>query len=157
MTNKNNIHENGSGSRLKEQFGTANPFGVPEGYFESHPEKIMDQVRDIKGKKIYLQPRIRNLAVAAIILMLVTFGSVFLFNGNENIDESLPDISMSDLYMYNIHNLADLEDTYLMSLLDDNIDIQSMMLPDTADISDETIKEYLLAENHIEFLLLTEY
>jgi hypothetical protein len=118
----------------------------------------MDQVRDIKGKKIYLQPRIRNLAVAAAILMLVTFGSVFLFNGNENIDESLPDISMSDLYMYNINSLAELEESFLLSLISgDSLDLQALMAPGSSDINEDIIREYLLAENHIEYLLLSEY
>jgi hypothetical protein len=158
MTNKEDIHENGSDSKLKGHFGNANPFEVPEGYFESQPDRIMDKVREIKGKKIYLQPRIRNLAAAAVILILVTIGSVFLFNGQEDIDESLPDISMSDLYMYNINSLAELEESYLLSLINsDSLDLQVFMAPDTSDINDDIIREYLLAENHIEYLLLNEY
>jgi hypothetical protein len=158
MDNKNDIHENGSDSKLIEQFGTASPFEVPEGYFESFPEKVLDQVREEKGRRIRFQPWVRNLAAAAAILVLAVLATTYLLRENETIDESLPDISMSDLYMYSVSSLADLEETYLMTLIDhDSLDMQLLTEPDTSELSDEFIQEYLLAENHIEYLILTEY
>ena len=158
MDNKKNIQENESDSRLKEIFGAKNPFEVPEGYFDTVADRALENIRDGKGKRIFLNQGTRNFAAAAAILLLGILASVYLFNGKENIDESLQDISMSDLYMYNINNLAEIEETYLMSLLDmDSLDFQNVIAPDTTDISDDVIKEYLLAENHIEYLLISEY
>lgn len=159
MNENSNIHDEQFDKRLIEKFGKEMPFELPESYFENNPDRILNIARMNTGRKNYFMLNIgRRIAAAAAILIIAAFALVYMFSYNNEIEVTLTDINDSDVYWHNISSLAELEEYFLISLIDtDSLEIQTLMAPDTADISDEAIIEYLLAENHIEYLILSEY
>jgi hypothetical protein len=159
MSENSNIHDEQFDKRLVEKFGKEMPYELPESYFENYPERILDIARMNSGRKNYfLHNTATRIAAAAAILLIVAFALVYMFSNNSEIEVNLTDINDLDAYWHNISSLAELEESYLISLIDtDSLNIECLMLPDTSGISDEAIVEYLLAENHIEYLLTSEY
>lgn len=159
MNENSNIHDEQFDKRLIEKFGKEMPYEVPESYFDDHMDRMLDIARKNSGRKNHFIPNNgRKIAAAASILLIAALALVLMFSNNNEIEVSLTDINDSDVYWHNISSLAELEESYLISLIDaDSLNIRSLMLPDTPDISDEAIIEYLLAENHIESLILSKY
>ena len=69
---------------LKDKFGTANHFTVPEGYFDSFAEKLMEslpapepQVIEMQAASWWSRLPLRKIAVAASVVAVVGFGSLF--------------------------------------------------------------------------------
>lgn len=159
MNAEKNIHEEQADSKLRKQFGEEMPYEVPGSYFEDNPDRMLDMVRRNAGrKKYFLLNTSRRIAASAAIFVIAALALMYIFSNNNDIEGSLTEINYSDVYWHSISSLAELEESYLISLVDtDSLNIQTLMAPDTTDISDEAIIEYLLAENHIEYLILSEY
>lgn len=157
MDHTKNIHDNGHDSKLKALAGKQMPYEVPEGYFEQLPEKVLDRIHEEPERRISLRPRLLRLAAAAAILILIAFSAVqFLFNPETEIAND--SYTINDIYYYNLDNMAELEDSYLMSFLEEeSIAYSDLVEHEDSEISDEAIMEYLLAENHIEYYLSDEY
>lgn len=158
MDRKNNIHENGEDSKLRSLAGNKMPYDVPEAYFEGLPGKILDRIHHTPEKHISLRTRFIQLSAAAAVLILVVLAAVqYLFNTGTEISTEVA-YNIEDIYRYNLDNMAELEDAYLMNFVDDqNIVVSNQAGDETNDISDEAIMEYLLAENHIEYHIMNEY
>jgi len=163
MSATNNIQndENKSDRKLKDLFGKEMPYRVPDGYFEDLPDQVLESCRQSKqkpGRRIYLQSGFLRIAAAAAVLIMAALVITMVFTQRQSEAEGIVEYSMNEIYFYNINNLADLEETYLLSLIyDDSIYMTDFMGGETPDISDEIIIEYLLAENHIEYHIINEY
>lgn len=75
---------------LQEHFGKKNPFKVPEGYFDSFPEKLMEQLpeKQVRKAKVVRMNRFdirlwRAISVAAVTICAVVIGATY-YLGNVN-------------------------------------------------------------------------
>ena len=160
MDPTNNIQndENKSDRKLKDLFGKEMPYQVPDGYFGSLPGRTLESIRQKPVRSMFSRRGFKKIAAAAAILIFAAIVATMVFT-DRNIDEESADyLSISDIYQYNFNNLADMEETYLLSLIEyDSLDLMSLMFTRTDSISDEAIMDYLLAENHIEYYIINEY
>jgi hypothetical protein len=160
MEPTNNIHGNGNGqdSKLKETFGKKMPYEVPDGYFENLPERTLESIRQTPERSLLLQRGFRYFAAAAAVFIMAALVITMVFSEKDSQENNLEEYSLSDIYRYNIDNLADLEEAYLLSLIeDDSLSMTGFFEIETESISDEVIMEYLLAENYIEYHIINEY
>jgi len=158
MNPTKDIFENGSDQKLKDQFGKEMPYIVPDGYFDHFPEQVLDAIKKKPVRKTFILGGFRKIAAVAAVFILAAMVISYIFSYRSDEVDDLNDFSMLDIYEYNINSLVDLEEAYLFSLLEDDLlDLQSFLVPDTSGISDEFIIDYLLAENHIEYLIINEY
>lgn len=158
MDRPNNINENRKDRKLKDLAGTSMPYDVPDGYFEDLPAKVLDRIHKESEKKVGLRRIYVRFAAAAAIFVFATLIITMLFNNQNATIETNDEFSMIDIYQNSISSLADLEDAYLLSLIEeDSLDSFIMNEDDLDDISDEIIIEYLLAENDIEYHIINTY
>ena len=161
MNPQKNIEKAGkvSDEKLKEQFGNEIPFVVPDGYFDTLPEILMEATKKAKDSGKYFSIKrqsIYGIAAAAAILIFCTIFFSLYFNSVEE-ENSITSFDMEEVYLYNINQLSDVEETYLLSIVED-LDASQYSIEVAGDsISNDLIIEYLLAENHIEYLTLTDY
>lgn len=156
----NHTHEQESNAeqRLREKFGKREPFSVPEGYFENLTARVMENA--IKSKKPvlrpwYMKPMVKSIAAAAAVF-IVALVITLVFTGREEANE-YAEYSIKDVYEYNLSNLAELEEAYILYVLsDEEMTGSYSMETEFNEISNEDIIEYLLAENHIEYLIINE-
>ena len=160
MTAKNNIwtdHEK-TEERLKKHFGTSSPFSAPEGYFDEFPARMLEKARSIEGKTPVsksLHPLFRRMAVAASILIIAGLAIVLMLLKQEPATVPAEEFTFMEVYRYNFGNLAELEEAYILSLAGEEASDDIFSVPvDTTGITQEDMIEYLLAENHIEYLTL---
>ncbi len=155
MNPDKNIHE--SEKRLREAFGKETAFTTPEGYFEDLPDRTMDAIRQSSGKHARLSGIRKFAAAASIIILLGLFALLIFSNRDSSMDESIV-YSQQNLYEMSINSLFDLEDTYILSLVgDEQPEIQNLMGIDSLSISQDDIREYLLAESNIEYMIINNY
>jgi hypothetical protein len=161
MNPQKNIEKAGkvSDEKLKEQFGNKIPFVVPDGYFDTLPERLMEATKKVEDSGRYFSIKrqsIYGIAAAAAILIFCTIFFSLYFNSVEE-ENSITNFDVEEIYLYNINQPSDLDEAYLMSLVDeaDTNGYTSEIL--NLELSDETIMEYLLAENHIEYLVINNY
>ncbi|MCK4569484.1 MAG: hypothetical protein KAT76_04285 [Bacteroidales bacterium] len=163
MKPANNIQngKNGSDRKLKDLLGKEMPYQVPDGYFEGLPDHLLDacrQSRQEPKRRLYLQTGFLRIAAAAAVLIMAALVITMVFTNRPSEVEGFVEYSMDEIYFYNINSLADLEETYLLSLIEsDNLDLMGLMVNKADSISDEAIMDYLLAENHIEYYIINEY
>lgn len=163
MNTTNNIQndENKSDRKLKDLFGKEMPYRVPDGYFEDLPDQVLESCKQSKQKpdrRIYLQSWFLRIAATAAVLIMAALVITMVFTQRQSETEGTIKYSMNEIYLYNINNLADLEETYLLSLIEFvNLDPVGLLFNKTDSISDEAIMNYLLAENHIEYYIINEY
>lgn len=160
MTASKNIHEDMAEQKLKEAVGKEMPFKVPDGYFDTLPEQMLAKCKEsdkVVVRAFYNRPMFRAMAAAAAIL-IVAFVINFMLIDAPAETESYTDYTLQEVYEYNFSNLAELEEAYLLSFIEDET-IEELFLEETneVDISDEDIIDYLLAENHIEYLIINDY
>ena len=163
MTATKDIHdsENSKDHRLKEAFGNETPFKVPNGYFEELPSRIMDACNEINNERdpsIFRRPSVWRISAVAAILILAGLLLTMVFTNKQPKPDALAESSFVELYQLSFNNLAELEETYLLSLAGEEAGNEISDL-DTQlnDIDNEEIIEYLLAENHVEYLIINEY
>ena len=161
MTAKNNIrNEHGKGGKdLKDHFGAASPFSAPEGYFDEFPARMLEKVLSEEGKapaKVSMRPLFRRMAVAASILILVGLAIILMMIRQEPATGPADEFTLMEVYRYNFGNLAELEEAYILSMAGEEASDDIFSVPvDTTGISEEDMIDYLLAENHIEYLTLS--
>ncbi|MCR4852586.1 MAG: hypothetical protein K5893_03230 [Prevotella sp.] len=75
---------------LKEQFGNKRPFTVPEGFFDSFAEKMMQQLpeeENVEQLVVERRPgvikRLRPYAIAASLALLLVSAATLLWQGNQ--------------------------------------------------------------------------
>lgn len=163
MTTENNIRNDGQSpdKKLKETFGTGKVFTAPDGYFESLPDRIINRVVDKEAPAVisfHERPVFRIIAAAASVLIIVAVAISLYFSPEETEEDIYSEFSTEELYDHSLSHLAELEEEYLLSMMDieDLEEILSIDLNENT-ISEEEIIDYLLAENNIEELILNEY
>lgn len=72
---------------LRERFGNKNPFTVPEGFFDSFAEKMMQQLPEtecakpvVGEKRPSIIKRLRPYAIAASLTLLLVSAATILYN-----------------------------------------------------------------------------
>jgi hypothetical protein len=106
---------------------------------------------------LFLTIGVRRFAAAAAIFLFGAIIITLVFTNRTTNSDNYNEFSMSQIYNYNINNLADLEESYILSLIEDaGMQTIDLMGGDTLEVSDEIIIEYLLAENHIEYHIANE-
>ena len=72
---------------LRERFGNKNPFTVPEGFFDSFAEKMMQQLPEtecakpvVDEKRPSIIKRLRPYAIAASLTLLLVSAATILYN-----------------------------------------------------------------------------
>ncbi|HSG68602.1 MAG TPA: hypothetical protein VK994_07845 [Bacteroidales bacterium] len=165
MTDHNNIPKSHQSEehKLKMRFGNESPFREPEGYFEALPQTVLNKALGQKKNQVKKSWPVtitfnRILATAAAVILLVGVSITIMLMNRAPAAESAEDYSLMEIYQYNFGNLAELEEAYLMSLAGDKGGENIFALPvDTTGITNEDIINYLLAENHIEYLTINQY
>ena len=161
MTSKNNIRTDleKAEKNLKLRFGTRSPFSAPDGYFDEFPSRVLEKARSTKGKTRVtgtFRPLFGRMAVAASILILAGLAIVLMLLRQEPANTQAEDYTIMEVYRYNFGNLAELEEAYILSIAGEDVSDDIFSVPaDTTGISQEDMIEYLLAENHIEYLTLS--
>ncbi len=131
------------------------PYAVPQGYFDTLPDRIMERCRleshRVPGPRTrILHGRIYIPAAAAILLLTAVLSITFLLNrsGIENMETGY---TIGNVYEFSISNLAELEEAYLISLLGDEPTDFTAMMSGADNLSEDEIIQYLLAENNIDY------
>jgi|GEM_PF-3673134 len=151
--------------------GSPNPFKCPDGYFDGFTAQVLNRIdsqREEKEKKHILRFHLnRKYAAAAVLLVALVVGTVFLLDRSpvRKADESLATSGILDLLdkdpdfvnFFDEELLVDYcaaagipwEEEAGFSIVDE------LTMPDTAVGSDEIIN-YLVDENNIENYILNE-
>jgi hypothetical protein len=162
MTTANNKQnkENAADQRLKDIFGNNTPYDVPDGYFDALSARVVDACKKKEqtgNRSLYLRPVFRRVAAAAAVLFLAALVITVIFTNRQTETDALSDYTLDEAYRFNINNLAEFEDAYLLSLIsDDDVD-KLLIMEENSDISDDDIISYLLADNHVEYYAFTDY
>jgi hypothetical protein len=145
--------------RLKDIFGNDTPYDVPDGYFDALSARVVDSCKKkVQNRSLFLHPVFRRVAAAAAVLFLAALVITVVFTNRQTETDAFSDYTLDEVYRFNINNLAEFEEAYLLSLIsDDNIDKLLIMEEESSDISDDEIISYLLAENHVEYYAFTDY
>ncbi len=144
--------------RLKDIFGNNTPYDVPDGYFDTLSARVVDSCKKkVQNRSLFLHPVFRRVAAAAAVLFLAALVITVVFTNRQTETDAFTDYTLEEVYRFNINNLAEFEEAYLLSLIsDDNIDKLLIMEEESSDISDDDIISYLLAENHVEYYAFTD-
>ena len=119
-------------------------FKTPEAYFESLENVIIEKTKKKKGKLINFKRRnIKLISVAASIVLLLFFGSNFIYNTNTELS-SEEIISWLDM---NANSLSNDEIAFALTELNVN-DINPYLT-----IKNEDIIESLLDSNEVDYLI----
>lgn len=145
--------------RLKDIFGNSTPYDVPDGYFDALSARVVDSCKKkVQNRSLFLHPVFRKVTAAAAVLFLAALVITVVFTNRQTETDAFTDYTLEEVYRFNINNLAEFEEAYLLSLIsDDNIDKLLIMEEESSDISDDDIISYLLAENHVEYYAFTDY
>lgn len=147
--------------RLKDIFGNNTPYDVPDGYFYALSARVLDACKKKKqagNRSLFLHPVFRKVAAAAAVLFLSALVITVVFINRQTETDAFSDYTLDEAYRFNISNLAEFEDAYLLSLFsDDAADKLLIMEAETSDISADDIISYLLANNHVEYYAFTDY
>lgn len=158
MNTTKHIHDNSEDRKLKDQFGNSMPYEVPDGYFEDLPARALESIRQAPEPGFLFRRSFRRIAAAAAIFVMAALVITLVFSRRSTTIETNDEFSMIDVYQNTINSLADLEEAYLLSLVDvESLNSIQLINDDLDDVSDEAIMEYLLAENHVEYRIINEY
>jgi len=158
MNTTKHIHDNGEDRKLKDTFGNKMPYEVPDGYFEHLPTQILESISQKPARSLFVQRGLMLFTAAAAVFIIAALVITMVFTNRSASTEAYDEFSMHEIYQYNINNLADLEEAYLLSLIEDeNSNLSDLMNIADDSISNDYMMEYLLAENHIEYHIINEY
>ena len=158
MNTTKHIHDNTEDRKLKDQFGNSMPYEVPDGYFEDLPARALESIRQAPTRSLFLRSGFRRIAAAAAIFVMAALVITLVFSRRSTTIETNDEFSMIDIYQNTINSLADLEEAYLITLIDvESLNSIQLINDDLDNVSDEAIVDYLLAENHIEYRIINEY
>jgi hypothetical protein len=131
-----------------------NVFKVPDQYFEEFPgrlqERILEETDQGRGKLISFPSYIR-VAVAASILILITFFLFLLQNNHPSVEELLSDVPTESLITY--LEESDMSVDELMETIDVQLISSEEVLPEPTVIPDETIDEDMIQDIIIDYNL----
>jgi hypothetical protein len=120
-------------------------FKVPDGYFESLTDKVMQQIPEPEVKTIPLYHSFTTWYAAAAAVLLLAFGAGLYFKPGTG--ETQPDNSAIESYLVYQANISNY-DLY-QSLDDDDIkDLEQSIV-----ISDDAIEEYITVQGNYEYYL----
>jgi hypothetical protein len=135
-----------------EDINKKNIFKVPDQYFEEFPERLQDRIRKEskkrEGKLISLPPFVR-MAVAASVLILITFVLFLLQNNQPSVDQLLAEVPTESLIAYleeSDMSVDELIETIDVGLINSDDDFMDPTL-----IPDQTIDENLIQD------IITDY
>jgi len=106
-------------SYLQQDSLKSNPFGLPEGYFDSFPERLQQRIREEESSRVPVRrigTTTRWLAAAAAVLAtaLITTSIIRLTNSDRGTDSRYPDMAiLEQLQVFD-------DDRYLYDLIEDN-------------------------------------
>lgn len=157
MNATKHIHDN-TDRKLKDQFGNKMPYEVPDGYFEDLPARTIESIRQAPEPGFIFRRGFRRIAAVAAIFIMAALVITMVFTRQSNTIETNDDFSMIEVYQNTINSLADLEEAYLISLIDvESLNSIQLIDDDLESVSDDAIMEYLLAENHVEYRIINDY
>jgi len=122
-----------------------NIFKVPDHYFEEFPGRLQAKIReesDRREGKLISFPSLIRVAVAASILILITFFLVLLQNNHPSVEELLADVPTESLIAY--LEESDMSMDELMESVDVELISPDEDLLDPRVIPDEAIDEELI-------------
>ena len=120
-----------------EDINKKNPFKVPDHYFEKFPVRLQDRIRNESkkgGGKLISLPLFARVAVAAGLLILITFFLFLLKDGNPSVDQLLAEVPTENLIAYleesdiSIDEMIETIDVGLITSEDDLLD--PTLIPD---------------------------
>jgi hypothetical protein len=127
---------------IEDKFPEHNGFETPKAYFESLNDVIIDKTK--KGKLIHFKrKKIKLISVAASIVLLLFFGSNFIYNTNTELSSD-EIISWLDINANSLSN-----DDIALALTELNINDINPYLA----IKNEDIVESLLNSNDLDYLI----
>ena len=142
-----------------------NPFTVPEGYFESFNERLMEKIVQESPSKVTPVYRISRkvLATAAVVIIFLALGSVLLVRYyHRPAPAALPDftVTLNDLdeglgmERFDEFTLVSfyLENSEELNYQENGTTMEKLSVDST--ISNKDIEQYLIESNQLENLLL---
>lgn len=112
---------------IRNKMGDANPFRVPDGYFDSFPSRIMEQLSEREAVEIPMRrsfvSRFRAVMYAAACILLAVFGTVVYVNesGLRSEDNSSDVVASSSTGSYTY------EEEFADYVMMDNTDIYAYL------------------------------
>lgn len=102
---------------LEERLAKHNPFRVPEGYFDSFAEHVMERLpQQQKAKRLMLRPWM----YAAACLMVVVFSVVVYFAHINANSSEMSQMAVTDSYMDEAADYVMIDNTDIYACLADN-------------------------------------
>lgn len=135
---------------LQQESLRSHPFGLPEGYFESFPERLQQRIREeeasrVPTRRIGSTTRWMALAAAVLAAALITTSIIRITSSNRNTEGRYPDLAtLEQLQIFD-------DDRYLYEFMTDD---QSADLDEDEAFATQAI-EYL-ATNDVEMDLIFE-
>ena len=103
---------------LEERLAKRNPFRVPEGYFESFADRVMEQLppRQQKAKRTLLRPWM----YAAACLVVAVFCVAVYFSRIDTTSSEMQQVAVTDTYMDEAADYVMIDNTDIYACLADN-------------------------------------
>ncbi|MEP0987253.1 hypothetical protein [Ekhidna sp.] len=120
------------------------PFEVPEKYFEELPLKIQTRINEEKVESYSWKVPAWGLAMAASILLLITFIFIIPESGPDP-EKLLAEVSQDELIAY--LDQIELDEYDIASAFDDNMDVfelENSSMLDGIEIDDQALDDVLL-------------
>ncbi len=137
-----------------EDINKDNIFKVPDQYFEKFPERLKDRISGNsergEGKLISLST-VAKMAIAASILLLMTFGIFLIDFKSKSTDQLLAGVPTESLILYLEESEFSTEE--LIETIDMELITQENDLFDSHILTDEEINEKLIEEIMIDYEL----
>lgn len=103
---------------IEERMAKQNPFKVPEGYFDSFAEHVMELLPEEKPKAKRLV--IRAWMYAAACLLVILFSATVYFSNQNNDTQEAPAVAVSDQYIDEAVDYAMIDNDDIYALLAEN-------------------------------------
>ena len=104
---------------LEERLAKRNPFRVPEGYFESFADRVMEQLppQQQKAKRTLLRPW---MYAAACLVVAVFCIAVYFSRVDTPATSEMPQMAVTDTYMDEAADYVMIDNTDIYACLADN-------------------------------------
>lgn len=123
-------------------------FQVPDGYFEDLPLKIQKRIEEEEPRGSFIKLPVWSLAMAASIVLIISFALLFSEENSNNVESLLAEISEDDLVAY-VEEL-DLNEYDLVATFPettDEFEFEDIEIMDELDLEDHSIDDILLEYN----------
>ncbi len=104
---------------LEERLAKRNPFRVPEGYFESFADRVMEQLppQQQKAKRMVLRPW---MYAAACLVVAVFFVAAYFSRIDTPTNSEMPQMAVTDTYMDEAADYVMIDNTDIYACLAEN-------------------------------------